>query len=90
MLAKSCHLQHSQYQTITAVIQNFDLHTTVRLAVERGEIEAQHPLADGPWLFNRETLQTAAAATLIERVTDRNRRPAIPNTEQAIFEFSNT
>jgi hypothetical protein len=21
------------------------------LAVERGEIEAQHPLADGPWVF---------------------------------------
>ena len=36
---------------------------TLRLAVERGEIEAQHPLPDGPWVFNRETLQTAAAAT---------------------------
>jgi len=63
---------------------------TLRLAVERGEIEAQHPLADGPWVFNRETLQTAAAATLIERVTGRNRQPAIPNTEQATFEFSST
>ena len=63
---------------------------TLRLAVERGEIEAQHPLADGPWVFNRETLQTAAAATLIGRVTGRNRHPAIPNTEQATFEFSST
>jgi hypothetical protein len=51
---------------------------------------AQHPLADGPWVFNRETLQTAAAATLIERVTNRNRQPAVPNSEQATFEFSST
>jgi hypothetical protein len=63
---------------------------TLRLAVERGEIEAQHPLADGPWVFNRETLQTAAAATLIERVTGRNHQPAVPNAEQATFEFSST
>ena len=63
---------------------------TLRLAVERGEIEAQHPLADGPWVFNRETLQTAAAATLIERVTNRSRQPTVPNSEQATFEFSST
>ena len=64
---------------------------TRRLAVERGEIEAQHPLADGPWVFNRETLHTAAAATLIERVTGKNRQPAaVPNTEQATLEFSST
>ncbi len=63
---------------------------TLRLAVERGEIQAQHPLADGPWVFHRDTLQTAAAATLIERVTSRNRQPAVPNTEQATFEFSST
>jgi hypothetical protein len=63
---------------------------TLRLAVERGEIEAQHPLTDGPWVFNRDTLQTAAATTLIERVNGRNRQPAVPNTEQATFEFSST
>lgn len=28
---------------------------TLRLAVERGEIVAEHPLADGPWIFNRDT-----------------------------------
>src|SRR4051812_9125613 len=26
---------------------------TLRLAAEGGEIEAEHPLADGPWLFRR-------------------------------------
>jgi hypothetical protein len=63
---------------------------TLRLAVERGEIEAQHPLADGPWVFNREILQTAMATTLVERVTARNRHLAVPNAEQATFEFSST
>jgi hypothetical protein len=63
---------------------------TLRLAVERGEIQAQHPLADGPWAFNRETLQTAAAATLVERVTRRNRGPAVPTAEQAAFELLTT
>ena len=30
---------------------------TLRLAAERGEVEAQHPLADGPWIFNRSSLE---------------------------------
>jgi hypothetical protein len=63
---------------------------TLRLAAERGEIEAQHPLADGPWVFNREMLRTTAAATLRERVTGRNRQAAVPTTEQATLEFSST
>src|ERR1022692_3091132 len=33
MLAKSCHCNYSQYQAITAVIQNFDLHTTYSQAM---------------------------------------------------------
>src|SRR5262249_1324825 len=38
---------------------------TLRLAVERGEIEAQHPLPDGPWVFHKGALKTEAAATLV-------------------------
>jgi DNA invertase Pin-like site-specific DNA recombinase len=63
---------------------------TLRLAVARGEIEAQHPLADGPWVFNRETLRTAAAAALVERVKSRTPQSAVPNTEQITFDFSST
>jgi DNA invertase Pin-like site-specific DNA recombinase len=63
---------------------------TLRLAVERGEIQAEHPLADGPWVFNRETLHAAATATLVERVKNRNRGAAVPAVEQATFEFSGT
>ena len=63
---------------------------TLRLAVARGEIEAQHPLSDGPWVFNRDTLGTAAAAALVERVRSRNQQPEVPNTEQITFDFSST
>src|ERR1700730_16121014 len=41
---------------------------TLRIAVERGEIEAVHPLPDGPWVFQRSVLNTPAAAALIARV----------------------
>ena len=28
---------------------------TLRLAIQRGEIQAEHPLASGPWVINRRT-----------------------------------
>ena len=40
---------------------------TLRLAAERGEVEAQHPLADGPWIFKRTALETEAARRLAQR-----------------------
>ena len=63
---------------------------TLRLAAERGEIEAQHPLAVGPWVFSRSALQTPAAAGLVERIRRAHRHPAVPAAEQAGFEFSST
>jgi len=44
---------------------------TLRLAVERREIDAEHPLADGPWVFHRRVLETEAAAALVARVRRR-------------------
>src|SRR5216684_4116587 len=61
---------------------------TLRLAVERGEIEADHPLPDGPWVFNRCVLATEAAATLVARVRRRTRELAIPSAQQAMLGFS--
>ena len=63
---------------------------TLRLAVERGEIDADHPLPDGPWVFNRCALSTEAAVRLVERAQRRTRNPAIPNSHQMSFDFSNT
>jgi hypothetical protein len=39
---------------------------TLRRAAERGEVEAQHPLADGPWIFKRTALETDAARRLAQ------------------------
>jgi DNA invertase Pin-like site-specific DNA recombinase len=63
---------------------------TLRLAVERGEIEAEHPLADGPWVFNRRALETPAGARFVARVRRTNRDPAIPASEQRRLGLSTT
>jgi DNA invertase Pin-like site-specific DNA recombinase len=60
---------------------------TLRLAIERGEIEAEHPVSRGPWVLNRRALETEAAARLVERV---HRKPTIPTSRQENFDFSNT
>ena len=50
---------------------------TLRLAAERGEIDALHPLADGPWLFRRSDLDGSAACAPCSNV-----RETAPNTPQ--------
>ena len=40
----------------------------LRIAAERGHIDAVHPLGEGPWLFNRSILETEEAQRLVERV----------------------
>ena len=40
---------------------------TLRLAAECRNIDAIHPLADGPWLFSRLVLEGPAARLLVER-----------------------
>jgi len=62
---------------------------TLRLAIDRGEIEAEHPVSRGPWVLNRRALQTEAAVRLVERVRGQ-RKPTIPNSQQENFDFSNT
>ena len=63
---------------------------TVRLAVEAGDLRADHPLSDGPWVFNRTELTTSAAQRLTNRVHGGNKRPEIPVENQGGFEFSST
>jgi hypothetical protein len=55
---------------------------TLRIAAEHGEIEAEHPLADGPWVFNRSSLQTEVARKLVDRARLRRAAPAGPSDEQ--------
>jgi hypothetical protein len=59
---------------------------TLRLAAEQREIEAVHPLEEGPWLFKRATLQAEAAMRLVDRVRNRQSTPAgQPNRQSDLF-----
>jgi DNA invertase Pin-like site-specific DNA recombinase len=61
---------------------------TLRVAVEQGEIEGAHPLPDGPWVFNRQALETAAATQVVARVHQRGKGSAVPTAQQGSFTFS--
>jgi DNA invertase Pin-like site-specific DNA recombinase len=63
---------------------------TLRIAAERGDIQAQHPLPDGPWIFRRETLNTPAAVNLALRARGNRRYPTIPPTQNDLFDLSTT
>jgi DNA invertase Pin-like site-specific DNA recombinase len=63
---------------------------TLRLAVERGEILGEHPLDDGPWIINRQSLETPTAAQVVQRVKGRIRTPAKPNSQSQTLAFSDT
>jgi DNA invertase Pin-like site-specific DNA recombinase len=59
---------------------------TLRLAAERGEIEAKHPLEDGPWIFSRATLDSSAVRALVLRAKGRPTHPAVPDpAQQSLF-----
>jgi len=49
---------------------------TLRLAAEAGEIDAVHPLPDGPWIFARTKLHTEAAQSIAQRARQSPRYPA--------------
>ena len=59
---------------------------TLRLAAEAGEIDAFHPLPDGPWIFARTSLITTAAQSIAERARQNPRYPtgSHPN-QQSLF-----
>ncbi len=61
---------------------------TLRLAAEREEIPGDHPLDDGPWIFQRKDLESHAAQQLVQRTHNRRKDPAIPAAEQRSLDFS--
>jgi DNA invertase Pin-like site-specific DNA recombinase len=63
---------------------------TVRLAIDAGELQAEHPLTDGPWLVNRQELMSENAQRLKLRAHRGGRRPAIPSENQNDLQFSST
>jgi hypothetical protein len=59
---------------------------TLRLAAERGEVDGMHPLADGPWVFSRATLDGPVARALAQEALNRSNHPAVPHpAQQSLF-----
>jgi hypothetical protein len=63
---------------------------TLRLAIERGEVEAEHPLANGPWVINRSALETDKALRFAARTRRKHRQPVLDVSDQAVIAFSET
>jgi DNA invertase Pin-like site-specific DNA recombinase len=63
---------------------------TLRLAIDRGDISADHPFADGPWVISRDVMQGESAQALKRRVSRGTRRPAVPDSQQDQTLFSTT
>ena len=63
---------------------------TLRLAAEAREIEAMHPLSDGPWIFNRGALATTPARAIAERARKNPKYPTGSHPDQQSLFSSNT
>jgi hypothetical protein len=55
---------------------------TLRLAAEAGEIEAIHPLPDGPWIFSRTVLCASPARAITERARQNPKYPTGSHPDQ--------
>jgi DNA invertase Pin-like site-specific DNA recombinase len=55
---------------------------TLRLAAERREVDAIHPLPDGPWIFSRATLEGPVAHAIGERARQTTKYPAGSHPDQ--------
>jgi DNA invertase Pin-like site-specific DNA recombinase len=55
---------------------------TLRLAAQAGEIEAIHPLPDGPWIFSRAALSTSSGKAINERARQNPRYPTGSHPDQ--------
>ena len=55
---------------------------TLRLAAEAGEIEAIHPLPEGPWIFSRAVLSASPARTITERARQNPKHPTGSHPDQ--------
>jgi hypothetical protein len=55
---------------------------TLRLAAEAREIEAIHPLPDGPWIFSRAALSTSSAQAITERARQNPKYPTGSHPDQ--------
>jgi DNA invertase Pin-like site-specific DNA recombinase len=55
--------------------------TTLRLAIERGDVDALHPLPNGPWLLRRDALDRSQVRARFERLRS-GTRASEPSSSQ--------
>ena len=55
---------------------------TLRLAAERGDVKAEHPLPDGPWIFSRGDLDGPGARNLAQLCSRTSKHPAVHDPAQ--------
>ena len=58
---------------------------TLRQAAERGHINAEHPLPDGPWVFDRASLDAPDLLARFAHLSNARRGAAKPSAEQLPF-----
>ena len=49
---------------------------SLRMAVERGDVQALHPLPDGPWVFKHDHLDETGVRNALGRIQSRRKHPA--------------
>ncbi len=64
--------------------------TTLRRAIERGDVDALHPLPKGPWLLRREALDSPQIQASFERLRSGDSGPSTPSADQLDLGISNT
>jgi DNA invertase Pin-like site-specific DNA recombinase len=62
---------------------------TLRIAIERGYIAAERPIACGPWVLNKQALDSEAATRLLERVR-LGKSSTVHSSGQAVLDLSIT
>ena len=60
---------------------------TLRLEAERGHISAEHPLQDGPWVFERSILDDPEVLARFTHLKNARRGAAVSVVEQSSFEI---
>lgn len=63
---------------------------TLRIAIERGYITAERPIACGPWVINRQALFTDVASQFLERARTGKTHPTVPSPTQELLDLSIT
>lgn len=87
-----CHSEQTQreegWMNLTEASKFLGVSTrTLRLAIERGDIAGEHPLSDGPWVINRQQLETPRAQSVARQAKQRTGNPAVPDPEQKSLGF---